>query len=320
MALPSSGAISFYDLQNEFGGSNPIGINEYYMNGGIVPNGTINVNNNSLPTSGQISLSTFYGSKQIPTSLSVRALIVGGGGGGHSRYSGDNNAMNGGGGAGGVVDATFNLPKGSYTFIIGSGGYQSSGGDTLAFGYTAYGGGMGGGSDGQPGFDGGSGGGGAGTRGGNAASGNSIQPNPTSGDYGNQPAYGNAGGYYSGSGGGAGGAGSGINGGPGRQWINGIYYAGGGGNSYGGAGGIGGGGTGPGQNAFYYGGGGSGASSRNGGLDATYGYQGIVIVSYQWDFQLMSGGSVTFVNGSGGPGATYRYYHTFTSSSQYLTF
>ena len=30
MALPSSGAISLQDIQNEFGGSNPIGINEYY--------------------------------------------------------------------------------------------------------------------------------------------------------------------------------------------------------------------------------------------------------------------------------------------------
>jgi hypothetical protein len=320
MALPSSGAISLGEVQTEFGGSNPISISEYYMNGGIVPNGTINGSGNPIPSSGEISLASFRGSKQVPSAMPVNVLIVGGGGGGHHRYSGDNNAMNGGGGAGGFIDASFNLPRGSYSFTIGYGGANASGGATVAFGYTAYGGGEGGGSDGRPGLDGGSGGGGAGTRGGNAASGNSIQPNPTGGDYGGQPAYGNAGGYYSGSGGGAGGAGSGSNGGPGRQWINGTYYAGGGGNSYSGQGGIGGGGTGPGQNATFYGGGGSGASSRNGGLFYTTGYQGIVIVSYQWDFQVMTGGSVTSTSGSGGPGASYRYYHTFTSSGVALTY
>ena len=38
MALQSSGAISFSDIQTEFGGSNPIAINEYYKNGAYVPN------------------------------------------------------------------------------------------------------------------------------------------------------------------------------------------------------------------------------------------------------------------------------------------
>lgn len=37
MTLQSSGAISFADLQTEFGGSNPIGINEYYKDGAYVP-------------------------------------------------------------------------------------------------------------------------------------------------------------------------------------------------------------------------------------------------------------------------------------------
>ena len=37
MALQGSGQISFLDLQNEFGGSNPIGINEYYRGGSYVP-------------------------------------------------------------------------------------------------------------------------------------------------------------------------------------------------------------------------------------------------------------------------------------------
>ena len=37
MALQTSGAISLLDLQNEFGGSNPISISEYYRGGGLVP-------------------------------------------------------------------------------------------------------------------------------------------------------------------------------------------------------------------------------------------------------------------------------------------
>jgi len=37
MALQTSGAISLSDLQSEFGGSNPISINEYYRGGTYVP-------------------------------------------------------------------------------------------------------------------------------------------------------------------------------------------------------------------------------------------------------------------------------------------
>ena len=40
MALPASGALTLNDIQTEFGGSNPIGINEYYAGGGLVPSGT----------------------------------------------------------------------------------------------------------------------------------------------------------------------------------------------------------------------------------------------------------------------------------------
>jgi hypothetical protein len=58
MALPSSGTISLNDLQTEFGGSNPIAISEYYRGGGLVPDVAVNAN---VPTSGQVSLSNFYG-------------------------------------------------------------------------------------------------------------------------------------------------------------------------------------------------------------------------------------------------------------------
>lgn len=49
MALQTSGPISLLDIQNEFGGSNPIGINEYY---GVA---------SGIPTSGTISIGQFYG-------------------------------------------------------------------------------------------------------------------------------------------------------------------------------------------------------------------------------------------------------------------
>lgn len=45
MALPSSGAITWAQIQAEFGGSNPIGINEYYgKDSGIPSSGTISAN------------------------------------------------------------------------------------------------------------------------------------------------------------------------------------------------------------------------------------------------------------------------------------
>jgi len=48
MALQSSGAISLSEIQTEFGGENPISISEYYGEG-------------TLPASGEISFSNFYG-------------------------------------------------------------------------------------------------------------------------------------------------------------------------------------------------------------------------------------------------------------------
>ena len=58
MPLQSSGAISLANIQTEMGGSNPIGMNEYYRGGANVVNQS---SNNSIPTSGIISMSIFYG-------------------------------------------------------------------------------------------------------------------------------------------------------------------------------------------------------------------------------------------------------------------
>lgn len=58
MTLPSSGALSLQSIQGEFGGSNPISLNEYYRNGGLVPD---HANTASIPTSGLIDVQDFYG-------------------------------------------------------------------------------------------------------------------------------------------------------------------------------------------------------------------------------------------------------------------
>jgi hypothetical protein len=57
MPLQSSGAISLADVQTEFGGANPIGLDEYY---GVA---------SGVPASGTISLANFYGTSfQWPVS------------------------------------------------------------------------------------------------------------------------------------------------------------------------------------------------------------------------------------------------------------
>jgi hypothetical protein len=312
MAIVSSGTVSLLDLQTEFGGAVPISMDEYYAGGTYVPAGTVNGLNAAIPTSGTIGLQNFYGSQKIPVTLPVRALIVGGGGGGGPRWSNDYGNPNGGAGAGGFIDATFNLPTGTHTIIIGGGGGDGNGGDTVAFGFRAYGGGRGGGADDQSGSGGGSGGGGARNGGG---AGGSYQPNPTYGSYGTgAPAYGNNGssadGSGAGAGGGAGSAASSGRGGQGKSWINSNTYAAGGNSSnYNG---------GPGYDASYYGNG-AGGSPQNGygNRRATSGYQGIVIVSYVWPTQLISGGNnIT----SSGTGYSRTWFHTITSSGTTITF
>ncbi len=64
MVLQSSGAISLANIQTEFGGANPIGINEYYLNGVY----TTGSGATGVPTSGAISLGSFYGKSKISAS------------------------------------------------------------------------------------------------------------------------------------------------------------------------------------------------------------------------------------------------------------
>lgn len=60
MPIVSSGAVSLGAIQTEFGGSNPIGLSEYYQGGSIIGAG---VYPNTIPTSGAIQLDDFYSAK-----------------------------------------------------------------------------------------------------------------------------------------------------------------------------------------------------------------------------------------------------------------
>ena len=59
MALQSSGAIKLSEIQTEFTGSNPISMSEYYRGAGYTTG-----NNTSVPETGAISISNFYGTKR----------------------------------------------------------------------------------------------------------------------------------------------------------------------------------------------------------------------------------------------------------------
>lgn len=82
MPLPSSGPISLADIQTEFGGANPIGINEYYAGGAYVPAGTSGTNG-AVPSSGTIAINQFYGTQ----SIIPRGLWMGGVAGSLGNYS-----------------------------------------------------------------------------------------------------------------------------------------------------------------------------------------------------------------------------------------
>ena len=71
MPIPNSGTLTLSMIQAEFGGSNPISLSEYYAGGGRVPAGTSGING-PVPSSGAISLSSFYGtSAAVPLTVSV---------------------------------------------------------------------------------------------------------------------------------------------------------------------------------------------------------------------------------------------------------
>jgi len=70
MALPSSGTIGLSMIATEFGAiTPPYSLSDFYRGGLFVPNASIN---NSIPTSGDISLSMFYGAcNQIESNTTI---------------------------------------------------------------------------------------------------------------------------------------------------------------------------------------------------------------------------------------------------------
>ena len=73
MALQTSGPIALSEIQTEFGGSNPIGLSEYYSAA------------SGVPASGTIRASDFYGTS---SAVSIEYLAVAGGAGGGSYFTG----------------------------------------------------------------------------------------------------------------------------------------------------------------------------------------------------------------------------------------
>lgn len=64
MVLPTlPNSISFLDIQNEFGGANPIMISEYYAGNGLTPAGV------AIPNTGRISLQDFMGKSNTSNSF-----------------------------------------------------------------------------------------------------------------------------------------------------------------------------------------------------------------------------------------------------------
>lgn len=300
MAIKLSGPISLLDIQNEFGGSAPISINEYYRNGGLVTN-----NNSNVPLTGAISFNNFYGGTSLFVytiteniqELNVQSYLLARGWDGLAPIDLTINSgiyiwsdnISAPGLTTGVIP--YGLTIKNYGYIIGKGGIGGSwaepsvsngpglhGGPALSlnspatlvnYGYVAGGGGGGGGS--TIGNGSGGGGGAGGGRGANSQSG----AGGAGGAIGQPGADGTGYGTF-GYGGGAGGGGSGATG-----VEKGTDYNGGGGGGgrilpgVGGAGGPGANVGGEGGSAGNVGGNAGGrASAGGGGWGAAGGYSG----------------------------------------------
>lgn len=158
MAIQPSGVIALSDIQDEFGGTNPIGLSEYYRGGAYTTS-----NNTSVPTSGAISISDFYGATN--TVEVIYEVIGGGGAGGQGAFTsgladaGDASSITGSGftsetssgGAGGVSRSLFGSTDGqaSYYGAGGAAGRTSDNSSNYSAGdnapSTSYGAGGGGG-------------------------------------------------------------------------------------------------------------------------------------------------------------------------------
>ena len=72
--LFNQGSLSLSEIQAEFGGNNPIGLDEYYAGNGRVNPGTVGYPSGSavaIPSSGAISISNFYGASAEPSAVAL---------------------------------------------------------------------------------------------------------------------------------------------------------------------------------------------------------------------------------------------------------
>lgn len=73
MPLPVSGQLSIDDLRTEFGATGARGLSDFYRGGPFVPN---TPTNSSVPTTGEIRLSNFYGAAaSAPISVNVSVTV-----------------------------------------------------------------------------------------------------------------------------------------------------------------------------------------------------------------------------------------------------
>lgn len=193
MALQTTGAITLQDIADEFGGTTPHSLSEYYDAA------------DGVPVSGEISVSDFYG--KANTILIDYLVVAGGGDGGRSTHL---SSGSGGGGAGGSLSGTIETTLStSFSLSVGA-RKQDSTFDTVTVNAGGDGG-NGGGFSGQSGAPGGAGGGGGGsayfTGAGSGGAGNTPSTTPSQGNDGQNGFNTNSDGYC-GCGGGRGGNGS----------------------------------------------------------------------------------------------------------------
>ena len=113
MAIQTSGSISLQDIQDEFGGSHPISLGEYYKNANT---GYVTPNNTAVPNTGSaIRLNDFYGKEKAAL---IRYYLVGAGGGGG--YGKDDRGGSGSASQGG--NSTLTIKGTTYTATGGAGG------------------------------------------------------------------------------------------------------------------------------------------------------------------------------------------------------
>ena len=112
MAVPT-GTVTLADIQQEFGGTAPISLDEYYRGGTYVPDGAGTA---LIPTSGPISMNNFRGASKTVT---ITYAIIGGGGAGGF---GDNNAGEDARGTYGSAGGASSISGTNFQTITASGG------------------------------------------------------------------------------------------------------------------------------------------------------------------------------------------------------